>query len=110
MDSILFFHSVAVDAHQWKLTVMPLRRGHFRYTLPDETTRVQSTNTFAPGSTTPENERRTRAGLEVDFVVYTPSEFIAIEVKNAAKVAEALSVVTPLSGGCARRGRKFTGS
>ena len=29
---------------------------------------------------------RTRGGLEVDFVVYTPSEFVAIEVKNAAKV------------------------
>ena len=29
---------------------------------------------------------RTRAGLEVDFVIYTPSEFVAIEVKNAAKV------------------------
>ena len=29
---------------------------------------------------------RTRAGLEVDFIVYTPSDFVAIEVKNAAKV------------------------
>jgi Predicted ATPase (AAA+ superfamily) len=29
---------------------------------------------------------RTRAGLEVDFIVYTPSEFAAIEVKNAAKI------------------------
>ena len=29
---------------------------------------------------------RTRAGLEVDFVIYTPSEFVAIEVKNSAKV------------------------
>ncbi|MBQ9431395.1 MAG: ATP-binding protein [Kiritimatiellae bacterium] len=29
---------------------------------------------------------RTRAGLEVDFIVYNPSEFAAIEVKNAAKI------------------------
>ena len=29
---------------------------------------------------------RTRAGLEVDFIVYTPSEFTAIEVKNAGKI------------------------
>jgi len=29
---------------------------------------------------------RTRAGREVDFVIYTPSEFVAIEVKNTAKV------------------------
>lgn len=29
---------------------------------------------------------RTRAGLEVDFVIYTPTEFVAIEVKNAATV------------------------
>lgn len=29
---------------------------------------------------------RTRAGLEVDFIVYTSKEFVAIEVKNAAKV------------------------
>lgn len=29
---------------------------------------------------------RTRAGLEVDFVVYTPKDFVAIEVKNAARI------------------------
>ena len=29
---------------------------------------------------------RTRAGLEVDFVVYGPDEFWAIEVKNAARI------------------------
>ena len=29
---------------------------------------------------------RTRARLEVDFIVYTPLEFAAIEVKNAAKI------------------------
>ena len=29
---------------------------------------------------------RTRAGLEVDFVIYTPTEFVAIEVKNSAAV------------------------
>ncbi len=29
---------------------------------------------------------RTRGGREVDFIVYTPAEFVAIEVKNAAKV------------------------
>lgn len=30
---------------------------------------------------------RTRAGLEVDFVVYGEKELVAIEVKNAAKVS-----------------------
>jgi predicted AAA+ superfamily ATPase len=29
---------------------------------------------------------RTRSGVEVDFIIYTPREFVAIEVKNAAKV------------------------
>ncbi len=29
---------------------------------------------------------RTRAGVEVDFIVYTPTDFVAIEVKNAAKI------------------------
>ncbi|MBQ2632549.1 MAG: DUF4143 domain-containing protein, partial [Kiritimatiellae bacterium] len=29
---------------------------------------------------------RTRGGTEVDFVVYTPKEFVAIEVKNTAKI------------------------
>lgn len=29
---------------------------------------------------------RTRAGLEVDFIVYTPTEFVAIEVKNAVRI------------------------
>ena len=29
---------------------------------------------------------RTRAGVEVDFVVYTPTDFVAIEVKNTAKI------------------------
>ena len=29
---------------------------------------------------------RTRSGVEVDFIVYTPAEFVAIEVKNAAKI------------------------
>lgn len=29
---------------------------------------------------------RTRAGLEVDFIVYTPTDFVAIEVKNSAKI------------------------
>lgn len=29
---------------------------------------------------------RTRSGVEVDFVVYGPSEFVAIEVKNAARI------------------------
>lgn len=29
---------------------------------------------------------RTRSGVEVDFVVYGPSEFIAIEVKNTARI------------------------
>lgn len=28
---------------------------------------------------------RTRAGLEVDFIVYTPREFVAIEVKNSTR-------------------------
>ena len=32
---------------------------------------------------------RTRGGLEVDFVVYTPTEFIAIEVKNGTKLKTA---------------------
>ena len=29
---------------------------------------------------------RTRSGTEVDFVVYTPKEFVAIEVKNTSKI------------------------
>ncbi len=29
---------------------------------------------------------RTRAGLEVDFIVYTPTDFVAIEVKNIARI------------------------
>ena len=29
---------------------------------------------------------RTRAGLEVDFIVYTPTDFVAIEVKNTARI------------------------
>jgi predicted AAA+ superfamily ATPase len=29
---------------------------------------------------------RTRSGVEVDFVVYGPSEFVAVEVKNAARI------------------------
>lgn len=29
---------------------------------------------------------RTRSGVEVDFIVYGPSEFVAIEVKNAARI------------------------
>lgn len=29
---------------------------------------------------------RTRSGVEVDFVIYGPSEFVAIEVKNAARI------------------------
>ena len=29
---------------------------------------------------------RTRSGVEVDFVVYTQQTFIAVEVKNAARV------------------------
>lgn len=29
---------------------------------------------------------RTRSGTEVDFVVYTPREFVAIEVKNTSKI------------------------
>ena len=30
---------------------------------------------------------RTRSGLEVDFIVYAPTEFYAIEVKNSARIA-----------------------
>lgn len=29
---------------------------------------------------------RTRSGVEVDFVIYGPSEFVAIEVKNSARI------------------------
>ena len=29
---------------------------------------------------------RTRSGVEVDFIIYGPSEFVAIEVKNAARI------------------------
>ncbi len=29
---------------------------------------------------------RTRSGVEVDFIVYTPTDFVAIEVKNTARV------------------------
>ena len=29
---------------------------------------------------------RTRAGLEVDFIVYTPTDFVAIEVKITARI------------------------
>ena len=29
---------------------------------------------------------RTRSGVEVDFVIYGPREFVAIEVKNAARI------------------------
>lgn len=29
---------------------------------------------------------RTRAGVEVDFIVYTPTDFVAIEVKNTARI------------------------